>query len=101
MIVYPVHPNPHIYRPRRILGRVPRIHLLEPPEHLHFVWLMNRAYLALTDSGGIQEEMPSLGRPVLILRDKTERPEGLEAGVCQLGRDPLVFDSARCHPTAR
>ena len=84
-IVYPVHPNPHICGPvRRILGRVPRIHLLEPLEYLAFVWLMNQSYLVLTDSGGIQEEMPSLGRPVLILRDKTERPEGLEAGVCQL-----------------
>jgi len=85
VIVYPVHPNPNVCGPvRRILGHVPRIHLLEPLEYLPFVWLMNRAYLVLTDSGGIQEEMPSLGRPVLILRDKTERPEGLEAGVCQL-----------------
>ena len=84
-IVYPVHPNPNVSGPvRRILEHVARIHLLEPLEYLPFVWLMNRAYLALTDSGGIQEEMPSLGRPVLILRDKTERPEGLEAGVCQL-----------------
>ena len=84
-IVYPVHPNPNVCGPvNRILGRVPRIHLIEPLEYLPFVWLMNRAYLALTDSGGIQEEMPSLGRPVLVLRDKTERPEGLEAGVCQL-----------------
>jgi UDP-N-acetylglucosamine 2-epimerase (non-hydrolysing) len=85
VIVYPVHPNPNVWGPvRRILGGVPRIHLLEPLEYLPFVWLMNRAYLALTDSGGIQEEMPSLGRPVLILRDKTERPEGVQAGVCQL-----------------
>jgi UDP-N-acetylglucosamine 2-epimerase (non-hydrolysing) len=85
VIVYPVHPNPNVCGPvRRILGHIPRIHLLEPLEYLPFVWLMNRAYLALTDSGGIQEEMPSLGRPVLILRDKTERPEGLKAGVCQL-----------------
>lgn len=85
VIVYPVHPNPNVTGPvRRILGEIPRIHLLEPLEYLPFVWLMNRAYLALTDSGGIQEEMPSIGRPVLILRDKTERPEGLEAGVCQL-----------------
>jgi len=84
-IVYPVHPNPNVHGPvRRILGHIPRIHLLEPLEYLPFVWLMNRAYLALTDSGGIQEEMPSLGRPVLILRDKTERPEGVAAGVCQL-----------------
>ena len=85
VIVYPVHPNPQVCGPvTRLLRHVPRIHLLEPLEYLPFVWLMNRAYLALTDSGGIQEEMPSLGRPVLILRDKTERPEGLEAGVCQL-----------------
>jgi UDP-N-acetylglucosamine 2-epimerase (non-hydrolysing) len=85
VIVYPVHPNPHVSGPvKRILGELPRMHLLEPLEYLPFVWLMNRAYLVLTDSGGIQEEMPSLGRPVLILRDKTERPEGVEAGVCQL-----------------
>ena len=84
-IVYPVHPNPNVREPVwRSIGAIPRIHLIEPLEYLPFVWLMSQAYLVLTDSGGIQEEMPSLGRPVLVMRDKTERPEGLEAGVCQL-----------------
>lgn len=84
-IVYPVHPNPNVRRPvSALLGDIPRIHLLEPLAYLPFVWLMTQAYLVLTDSGGIQEEMPSLGRPVLVMREKTERPEGVNAGVCQL-----------------
>ena len=84
-IVYPVHPNPNVRVPvEKLLGNVPRIHLTKPLDYLSFVWLMSKAYMALTDSGGIQEEMPSLGRPVLVMREKTERPEGLEAGVCQL-----------------
>lgn len=92
-IVYPVHPNPNVRGPVwKRLGAVSRIHLLPPLEYLPFVWLMSRAYLALTDSGGIQEEMPSLKRPVLIMREKTERPEGIEAGVCQLvGTDEKVI----------
>ena len=89
-IVYPVHPNPNVRIPvNRYLGKLPHVHLIEPLEYLQFVWLMTQAYLVLTDSGGIQEEMPSLGRPVLVMRDKTERPEGIEAGVCQLvGTNP-------------
>ena len=84
-IVYPVHPNPNVDGPvDRYLGKLPHVHLIEPLEYLQFVWLMTQTYLVLTDSGGIQEEMPSLGRPVLVMRDKTERPEGIEAGVCQL-----------------
>lgn len=95
-IVYPVHPNPNVREPvRSSIGALPRIHLIEPLEYLQFVWLMTQAYLVLTDSGGIQEEMPSLGRPVLVMREKTERPEGIEAGVCQLvGTDPETIRSS-------
>jgi UDP-N-acetylglucosamine 2-epimerase (non-hydrolysing) len=84
-IVYPVHPNPNVREPvERVLGALPRVHLIDPLGYLQFAWLMTQAYLVLTDSGGIQEEMPSLGRPVLVMRDKTERPEGVQAGVCRL-----------------
>lgn len=84
-IVYPVHPNPSVRGTvESLVTGVPRVHLIEPLEYVPFVWLMTQAYLALTDSGGIQEEMPSLGRPVLVMRDKTERPEGIEAGACVL-----------------
>ncbi len=84
-IVYPVHPNPNVSRVvrERLTGH-PRIHLLEPLDYVSFVDLMNRAYLLLTDSGGIQEEAPSRGKPVLVLRDKTERPEAVEAGTARL-----------------
>ncbi len=84
-IIYPVHLNPHVREPvRRILGDLDRIHLIEPLSYVAFVWLMRQVYLILTDSGGIQEEAPSLGKPVLVMRDTTERPEGLEAGVARL-----------------
>ena len=84
-IIYPVHLNPHVREPvRRILGDLDRIHLIEPLSYVGFVWLMSQAYLILTDSGGIQEEAPSLGKPVLVMRDTTERPEGIEAGVARL-----------------
>jgi UDP-N-acetylglucosamine 2-epimerase (non-hydrolysing) len=95
-IVYPVHPNPNVHGPVwKRLGSVPRIRLLRPLEYLQFVWLMGHSFLALTDSGGIQEEMPSLKRPVLVMREKTERPEGVEAGVCQLvGTDAATICAA-------
>ena len=84
-IIYPVHLNPNVREPvRRILSRIPRIHLVEPQEYLDFVYLMNRSYLIITDSGGVQEEAPSLGKPVLVLRDTTERPEAIEAGTVKL-----------------
>ena len=84
-IVYPVHPNPNVQAVvRPILGGQRRIHLIDPLDYPHFVWLLSQAYLALSDSGGIQEEMPSLGRPVLVMRENTERPEGVKAGVCKL-----------------
>lgn len=85
IVVYPVHPNPNIQNTvRKILGNAERIHLIASLDYFHFVYLMTRSYLILTDSGGIQEEAPSLGKPVLIMRDKTERPEGIEAGVAKL-----------------
>lgn len=84
-VVYPVHLNPNVVEPvNRILGGCPRVHLIEPQEYLPFVYLMDRAHLILTDSGGIQEEAPSLGKPVLVMRSITERPEAVEAGTVML-----------------
>ena len=84
-IVYPVHLNPNVQEPvSRILGNAERVHLLPPQDYLPFVYLMDRSYLILTDSGGIQEEAPSLGKPVLVMRDKTERPEAVQAGTSRL-----------------
>ncbi len=83
--VYPVHRNPNVSGPvRRLLGNSPNIHLLEPLEYLPLVHLLKAAKLVLTDSGGIQEEAVSLRKPTLVLREKTERPEGLESGILQL-----------------
>ncbi|WP_437887989.1 non-hydrolyzing UDP-N-acetylglucosamine 2-epimerase [Phytobacter sp. V91] len=84
-IVYPVHLNPNVSEPvNRILGHVNNIVLIEPQDYLPFLWLMNHAWLILTDSGGIQEEAPSLGKPVLVMRDTTERPEAVDAGTVRL-----------------
>jgi len=84
-IVVPVHLNPSVQQPvRRLLGDLPNVFLIDPPDYLSFIALMERSYLILTDSGGIQEEAPSLGKPVLVLRDVTERVEGLEAGAARL-----------------
>jgi UDP-N-acetylglucosamine 2-epimerase len=84
-IVYPVHPNPNVRQTvNRHLGGRPNITLIEPMDYVPFVDLMCRAYLLLTDSGGIQEEAPSLGKPVLVLREKTERPEAVSAGTARL-----------------
>ncbi len=80
-VVYPVHLNPNVREPvNRLLSNIENIHLIEPQEYLPFVYLMNRSTIILTDSGGIQEEAPSLGKPVLVMRDTTERPEAVEAG---------------------
>ncbi len=89
-IVYPVHLNPHVWEPvHRLLGHVPYITLLPPLDYLPLVHLLKRAHLVLTDSGGIQEEAPGLGVPVLVLREVTERPEAVDAGTVQLvGTDP-------------
>lgn len=84
-IIYPVHLNPNVRKPvNRILQGLNNIHLIEPQEYLPFVYLMDKSYLILTDSGGIQEEAPSLGKPVLVMRDVTERPEALNAGTMLL-----------------
>jgi UDP-N-acetylglucosamine 2-epimerase len=113
-LAYPVHLNPQVQTvARSILARCPRIHLLPPVGYPQLVDLLHRCHLVLTDSGGIQEEAPSLGKPVLVLRDVTERTEGIEAGTARLVgtsrrrildeterllRDPLVYDAmARAH----
>ncbi|PWC14634.1 non-hydrolyzing UDP-N-acetylglucosamine 2-epimerase [Brenneria corticis] len=84
-IVYPVHLNPNVGEPvNRILSGIGNVMLIAPQDYLPFVYLMNRSYLILTDSGGIQEEAPSLGKPVLVMRDATERPEAVEAGTVKL-----------------
>jgi len=94
-IVYPVHLNPNVSEPvNRLLAGIDNIHLIEPLDYLPFVYLMNRAYLILTDSGGIQEEAPSLGKPVLVMRDTTERPEAVAAGTVKLvGTDVAAITS--------
>ena len=89
-MVYPVHLNPNVRGP--VLGTLsgrPNVHLIEPLEYVPFVYLMQRAHVVLTDSGGVQEEAPSLGKPVLVMRGVTERPEAVEAGTVHLvGTDP-------------
>ena len=89
-IVLPVHPNPNVREPvHRLLTGNPRLTLIDPVEYVPFVDLMRRAYILITDSGGIQEEGPSLGKPVLVMREKTERPEAVQAGTVKLvGTDP-------------
>jgi UDP-N-acetylglucosamine 2-epimerase len=84
-IVYPVHPNPEVRAVAfDVLADVDRVHLVAPLDYRSFVWLLSQAHLVLTDSGGIQEEAPSAGVPVLVLRDMTERPEAVEAGTARL-----------------
>jgi UDP-N-acetylglucosamine 2-epimerase (non-hydrolysing) len=98
-IVYPVHLNPHVREPvHRILYGVDDIFLIEPEEYIPFVYLMSRCELIITDSGGIQEEAPSLGKPVLVTRDTTERPEAVAAGTVTLvgtGRGLLQQEVAK------
>jgi len=84
-IVYPVHLNPQVRDVvMTVLGDNPNVHLIDPLDYLEFVWFMRRAYLVLTDSGGVQEEAPHLGKPVLVMRNTTERPEAVEAGTVKL-----------------
>lgn len=84
-VIYPVHPNPNVRRVTdEVLAGQERVRLIEPMDYLPFVHLLKKAYLVLTDSGGIQEEAPSLGKPVLVMREVTERPEALEAGTARL-----------------
>lgn len=96
-VVYPVHLNPSVQGPvRRMLGELPNVHLIEPLDYVPFVYLMMRSYLILTDSGGIQEEAPSLGKPVLVMRAVTERPEAVAAGTVAL----VGADRDRIHDAA-
>ena len=92
-VIYPVHLNPQVqHAVHRILGGHPRIQLVPPLGYEVFVWLMDRSFFILSDSGGVQEEAPSLGKPVLVMRDTTERPEGIAAGTCRLvGTNPDVI----------
>lgn len=84
-ILYPVHLNPNVQEPvNRLLKNITNVHLIEPQDYLPFVYLMTRAHIILTDSGGIQEEAPSLGKPVLVMRNTTERPEAIDAGTVKL-----------------
>ena len=84
-VLYPVHLNPNVQEPvKRLLGGISNVHLIEPQDYLPFVYLMDKSTLILTDSGGIQEEAPSLGKPVLVMRDTTERPEAVAAGTVKL-----------------
>lgn len=89
-VLYPVHLNPQVQEPvRRLLGDNPRVALVNPAGYEDFIWLLDRCTFALSDSGGVQEEAPSLGKPVLVMRETTERPEGVTAGTCTLvGTDP-------------
>ena len=84
-IVYPVHLNPNVQKPvNNILSGISNIYLIKPLQYEEFVYMMNRSYLIITDSGGVQEEAPSLGKPVLVMRDTTERPEAVKAGTVKL-----------------
>ena len=84
-IIYPVHLNPNVRKPvNELLAQIENIHLIEPLQYEEFVYLMSKAYFIITDSGGIQEEAPSLGKPVLVMRDTTERPEAVQAGTVKL-----------------
>ncbi|HAA03487.1 MAG TPA: UDP-N-acetylglucosamine 2-epimerase (non-hydrolyzing) [Syntrophobacteraceae bacterium] len=97
--VYPVHLNPNVQEPAiRILGQCGNVHLVRPLSYAQLIWIMNRSYFLLTDSGGIQEEAPSLGKPVLVMREVTERQEGITAGTARLvgtDRDVIVRESVR------
>jgi UDP-N-acetylglucosamine 2-epimerase (non-hydrolysing) len=85
VFIYPVHLNPNVREPvYRLLSNLPNFYLKEPTDYAEFVWLMDRSTIILSDSGGVQEEAPSLGKPVLVLRDTTERPEAVELGLTKL-----------------
>lgn len=96
-IIYPVHLNPNVQKPvYNLLGEIENIHLVSPMTYLPFIYLMEHSYIVLTDSGGIQEEAPSFGKPVLVMRDTTERPEAVDAGtVLLVGTDKEIITS-RC-----
>jgi len=94
-LIYPVHLNPNVQSVvNNVLENIPNVHLLKPLDYPYLIWLMNQSYLVLTDSGGIQEEAPTLGKPVLVMRDVTERQEGIEAGTAKLvGTSKMVIVS--------
>ena len=97
-VLYPVHLNPNVREPvNRLLQGINNVHLIEPLDYLPFVYLMNRSHIILTDSGGIQEEAPSLGKPVMVMRDTTERPEAVEAGTVKLVGTEVtaIFDNLK------
>ncbi|MEM2073779.1 MAG: UDP-N-acetylglucosamine 2-epimerase (non-hydrolyzing) [Nitrososphaeria archaeon] len=98
-IIYPVHLNPNVQIPvRKILGAIKNVYLIPPLNYEALIYLMSKSYLILTDSGGIQEEAPSLGKPVLVMRETTERPEGVEAGTARLvgtDREKIVKETIR------
>ena len=94
-ILYPVHLNPNVQKPvYELLSGLPNVKLIDPLSYPAFVWLMNKSFLIITDSGGVQEEAPSLGKPVLVMRDTTERPEAVDAGtVILVGTDKELIVS--------
>ena len=95
VIIYPVHLNPKVQEPvKKILSGIANILLIDPLSYPDFIWLMNRSKIIITDSGGVQEEAPSLGKPVLVMRDTTERPEAVNAGtVLLVGTDQQLIAS--------
>lgn len=96
-IIYPVHLNPHVQGPvMEILSDISNIHLITPLDYPSFVWMMSKSYLIITDSGGVQEEAPSLGKPVLVMRDTTERPEAVDQGTVILvgtDADKIIYET--------
>jgi UDP-N-acetylglucosamine 2-epimerase (non-hydrolysing) len=97
-VLYPVHLNPNVREPVfELLGNRPSVKLIEPLDYLSFIWMMKRCSFILTDSGGVQEEAPTLGKPVLVMRETTERPEGIDAGTSRLvgtGAERIVAEAA-------
>jgi len=98
-IVYPVHLNPNVQKPAKaILSNISNIHLIEPLQYEQFIYLMKKSYFIITDSGGVQEEAPSLGKPVLVMRDTTERPEAVEAGTVKLvgtNKETIIIEAQK------
>lgn len=98
-IVYPVHLNPNVQKPvNEILSNTSNVYLIEPLQYEQFIYMMNKAYFIITDSGGVQEEAPSLGKPVLVMRDTTERPEAVEAGTVKLvgtNRESIIKEAQK------
>lgn len=97
-IVYPVHLNPNVQKPvKALLSNIKNIYLISPMQYESFIYLMDKSYFIITDSGGVQEEAPSLGKPVLVMRETTERPEALEAGTVKLvgTNTELIVQEAR------